>query len=168
MRQGDPGEGGGKILTTMPLCIPFPAQACSLMRTRAAFISLLLAAGAVLAAASCADLGGGDAGGRAYIITVDSIQAPSEVLLGDTLVIRFWGEIGPDGCHMFDRFETSFGPEGLDVTVWGWNSGGPACPAIYVFMDGTPLGVVPPGRGLLEIRVRRPDGTALRDTVLVR
>lgn len=138
------------------------------MRTRAVVTSMLLVAAAVFVAASCADLGGDETGGRAYIVTVDSIQAPQELVLGDTLVIGFWGEIGPDGCHMFDRFESLFGPGTLEVTVWGWNSGGPACPAIYVFMDGTPLRVVPPGRGLMEIRVRRPDGTALRDTVLVR
>jgi len=148
--------------------VPAPTNDRSLMRAHAGVPSLLLAAACVVAAVSCADLGDGDAGGRAYIIMVDSIRTPPEVLLGDTLVIRFWGEIGPDGCHMFDRFETGFGPGTLDITAWGWNSGGPACPAIYVYMDGTPLGVVPPGRGLLEIRVRRPDGTTLRDTVLVR
>jgi hypothetical protein len=125
------------------------------------------AATALLLAAACSDLGT-ERQPVPYVIMVDSIQAPPELVLGDTLVIRFWGEIGPDGCHMFDRFEHAFGPGTLDVTVWGWNSGGPACPAIYVYMDGTPLRVVPPGRGLMEIRVRRPDGTALRDTVLVR
>jgi hypothetical protein len=124
------------------------------------------AATALLLAAGCSDLGT-ERQPVPYIIAVDSIQAPAELLLGDTLVIRFWGEIGPDGCHTFDRFESLFGPGTLDVTVWGLNSGGPACPAIYTTMDGTPLRVVPPGRGLTEIRVRRPDGSALRDTVMV-
>ncbi len=40
-----------------------------------------------------------------FLIKIDSIVYPDTIQLTDTLSVKFYGEVGPDGCYEFNRFE---------------------------------------------------------------
>jgi len=57
-------------------------------------------------------------GNAQFIVKVDSMTHPSFAVTADTITIRLFGTIGPDGCHLFSHFEERRQPLGLDLTVW--------------------------------------------------
>ncbi len=40
-----------------------------------------------------------------FKIMVDSLSHPDTISVNDTLKIKFYGFVGPDGCHKISRFE---------------------------------------------------------------
>lgn len=102
-----------------------------------------------------------------FLIRVDRLECPSEVAVGDTLRLRFWGTVGPDGCHEFSHFETESSPHRLDVGVYGRHYRRFGCPEVVVMLFGQELKLPAQFPGEMVIAVSRPGEPALLDTVTV-
>ncbi len=102
-----------------------------------------------------------------FQIKVDSISHPHAIMLGDTAAIRFYGTVGPDGCHSFSHFLVIRQPRAVDFVVWGKRTIATACPAVMVYLDGRTYRYLPSLRGTLVITVHQPDGSTLRDSLQV-
>lgn len=103
-----------------------------------------------------------------YQIKVDSLVHPNAIVLGDTLLIKFYGFVGPDGCHTISRFEEIKKPEEVEIQVWGKKPDFPTvCPAVIIEMRGTIRKVVPEQQGLFLVKVKQPNDSYLIDSVLV-
>lgn len=102
-----------------------------------------------------------------FIVRVDSMSAPDAIAATDTLIVRFWGKLGPDLCSRLEGVETARGPGTFEVTFRGERSVRGQClqmPA--ALMDDETI--LPPMQDPFTIRVRQPDGTVLTKTVRVR
>ncbi|MCU0332694.1 MAG: hypothetical protein MUC75_04935 [Ignavibacteriaceae bacterium] len=51
---------------------------------------------------------------------VDSLSRPDTISVNDTLKIKFYGFVGPNGCHKFSYFEEQKILNVLELTVWGY------------------------------------------------
>jgi len=102
-----------------------------------------------------------------YKVHVDSIQVASQINLGDTLVVRFFGTIASDGCSSFSHFEALIGTQGIDLTVWAKRQEAAACPSVMVYLDGREFKWVVNSPGPLPITIHQPDGSTFQRTVLV-
>jgi len=102
-----------------------------------------------------------------FIVRVDSISHQPSVPIGDTIVIQLFGTIGSDGCHSFYRFEDSKQLNQLDLTIWGQRTLDNVCPAVMVYLDGKEYTVVATQEGWYFINIHQPDGTILRDSLIV-
>lgn len=102
-----------------------------------------------------------------FIVKVDSIKHHKFYLVGDTIKIWFYGTIGSDGCHSFYRFEGKLQPLQLDLTVYGKKKQADVCPCVMVYLDGKEYRLIATQQGLFTINIYQPDGSVLRDSLLV-
>lgn len=103
-----------------------------------------------------------------YKIKVDSLVHPNSIVLGDTLLIKFYGFVGADGCHTISRFEEIKKLEEVEIQVWGKKPDFPTvCSAVIVEMRGTIRKIVPEQQGLFLVKVKQPDDSYLIDSVFV-
>ena len=103
-----------------------------------------------------------------FVVRVDSIARTSFAASNDTIAVRFFGTIGSDGCHSFSHFETTTQLLQLDVTVWGQRKEASACPAVMVYLEGREYKFVPGQMGWFRINVHQPDGSVIRDSIIVK
>ena len=103
-----------------------------------------------------------------FIVRVDSIAHTSFAALNDTIAIRFFGTIGPDGCFSFSHFETTNESLQLDITVWGDHQEATVCPAVMVYLDGKEYRFVAGQMGWFKINVHQPDAAIMRDSIIVK
>jgi hypothetical protein len=139
------------------------------MHKRDALVAILIAAVVLALSASCVDelSGSSDATIRYSMIQIDSIQAPDTISQDDSLALRFWGAVGPSGCYSFVHFDHSWQHSLLVMTVRGKHTTGKPCHHGFVSLWGEPF-VIESRRGKLGILVHQPDGSELRDSVIVK
>ncbi|MFB0515203.1 MAG: hypothetical protein ACETWG_01200 [Candidatus Neomarinimicrobiota bacterium] len=110
-----------------------------------------------------------------FQVRVDSISAPGDFWVGDTLHIQLYGIIGLDGCNSFAHFEdqirtTEAGDTyayDLDLTVWGKRDcRALACPTVVVPLDHCYY-FYPPGPGMLFLKIHQPDDSTLQAYVRI-
>jgi hypothetical protein len=126
----------------------------------------LLSLIAVITVAGCATEP--NKGNAQFIVKVDSMTHPSFAVTADTITIRLFGTIGPDGCHLFSHFEERRQPLRLDLTVWGQVSSATVCPAMMVYLNGMEHKLVATQQGWLSINIHQPDGGILTDSIIVK
>jgi serine protease inhibitor len=103
-----------------------------------------------------------------YKIKVDEIEAPETVAVNDTITFRLYGKVGNDGCYSFSHFEDYTQNLAVDLTLWGKHDTTPgACTQAVVFLNGKPYTAIPSQQGIFYIKIHQPDGTTLRDSVIV-
>jgi len=125
----------------------------------------LIAAGFIIALNSCAVVP--DNGFVNFRINVDSTSYPENILIGDTLIIKLYGTVGTDGCSQFSNFESAEEPLKLDLTIWGKREDQAACPAVMVYLNGLEYKTISGKVGVYKINIHQPDGSILRDSVIV-
>ncbi len=103
-----------------------------------------------------------------FIVKVDSISHQSFGATGDTIAIHLFGTIGTDGCYSFCRFEDIKQPLQLDLTVWGQRSQDEVCTVVMVYLDGKQYNVVLTHQGWYYINIHQPDGSILKDSLIVK
>ncbi|MBC8321112.1 MAG: hypothetical protein H8E34_10345 [Bacteroidetes bacterium] len=103
-----------------------------------------------------------------FIIQIDSIVHPDTINFGEDLSIKFYGLIGTDGCHSFDRFEPEYTQGELAVTSWGVRIIDEACTQQMVYMNGSTLLVSDVPAGNLIIKAIQPDGSSIIQSVFVK
>jgi len=120
-----------------------------------------------LALGSC--LGGCDIlglGDREFIISVDSISVPETVLAEDSIPVRVFGWVGPDGCHRFSHFEVKKTPNRARITVRGLESNSGDCTAAPVSSDRVNV-IRPPLSDPFTVVVNQPKNEDLEQLVRV-
>ncbi len=56
----------------------------------------------------------------------------------------------------------------LDLTAWGQVSAAAVCPAVMVYLTGREYKMVATQQGWLSINIHQPDGSILRDSIIVK
>ena len=107
-------------------------------------------------------------GSTEFVVKVDSIAHTSFAASNDTMTVQFFGTIGPDGCFSFSHFETTRQPLQLDVTVWGQRTAASAFPAVMVYLDGREYKFALGEMGWFKINVHQPDGSVMRDSIMIK
>lgn len=104
-----------------------------------------------------------------YKIEITEIELPDTISLADTLVVKFYGEVGSNGCYRFSRFESNVNSDEIRVTVWGaYPKNAEACPAVMVYLIGKECKIKLTNRGMNKIIIQQPDNTTLIDYVFVK
>jgi len=101
-----------------------------------------------------------------FVIEPDSISAPASIGPGDTLRVRFFGSIGPDGCSRMERVYMRLTAAELQMEFFGIRSHGGACTQMPVVLDHAESVPPPIGTSFTITVFRR--GPALQRTVTVR
>ncbi|RLD42438.1 MAG: hypothetical protein DRI89_07285 [Bacteroidetes bacterium] len=108
-----------------------------------------------------------------FLIQIDSIVMPDTIHVTDTLLVKFYGVIGPDGCYKFDRFENA-ALEGNDPAnsmkfkIWGKHEDTGNCNQQIVYLDGAEVGINGFIKGIFNVLVVQPDGTIMVSSVYVK
>lgn len=103
-----------------------------------------------------------------YAINVDSIQHPDTLNYGSSLVIRFYGTIGPSTCYEFSRFVGNVSTSQINVQVLGKYSDESNCASEMQYLDGDSLTVNQIDSGNFVIHVFQDSTADISDTVFVR
>ncbi len=103
-----------------------------------------------------------------FIIKVDSVNYAGAAAVGDTVTMRLYGFIGPDGCYSFSHFEDNLQPLNLDLTVWGHHAENTACTQVMIYMDGKEFQIPITRMGWFFVNIHQPDGTLLRDSIPIK
>lgn len=122
-----------------------------------------LAVFAPLALGGCEVLGIG--GEERFIITVDSIVAPTEVPTNTPITVGFFGGIGADGCSRLRNIDSHRTPESLDMQFNGVREGR-SCTQMPAFLEHMTT-LYPPFADSFVIRARQPRGRVLEHTVRI-
>jgi hypothetical protein len=104
-----------------------------------------------------------------YVIEVDSLSAPTKLVAGDTLEVRFWGYVGPNSCHEFEGFEEELNPGGVELTLWTsyYRRANTGCVEMPIYLYGALYRHGPLAPGAFEIVVHQPSGELLEQTITV-
>ncbi len=103
-----------------------------------------------------------------FKIKVDKLILPDTISVNDTLVIKFYGTVGPDGCHKFKRFEVTEKQGEIHFTAWGTRPNfDTACPAVMVYLEGKEYKTKLTEPGSYKIFVHQPDNSVLIDSITV-
>jgi len=103
-----------------------------------------------------------------FKIMVDSLSHADTISVNDTLRIKFYGFVGPDGCHKFSHFEEHKISNQIELTVWGSKPNfQTACPEVLVYLDGEEYKTVLNQAGLYRIKINQPDNNILLDSIYV-
>lgn len=103
-----------------------------------------------------------------YIINIDSIVTPDTISFDQSLQIKFYGVIGPNGCYEFYRFEPNYDSNKLTIIPWGLNTNQEICTENLPMLYGTELLFNGLNYGESEIIVMKPDSTKIRQLVFVK
>ena len=103
-----------------------------------------------------------------FKIMVDSLSNADTISVNDTLRIKFYGFVGPDGCHKFLHFEEQKISNQIELTVWGSKPNfQTACPEVLVYLNGEEYKTVLNQARLYLIKINQPDNNILLDSVYV-
>lgn len=123
---------------------------------------IMLTAG-ILFSHACDGIAGPDH--EDFVVRVDSLQVVSAGSATDSLRIRLFGVVGPDGCHALQRIDADAVTEMLEITVYGRRKVGDAtCTQLEVRLDEI-VSAPPPWVPPFSIIVHQPDGSTLRHEV---
>jgi len=108
-----------------------------------------------------------------FIIQIDSIVHADTITFGETLSIKFYGEVGPNGCYSFGRLSAEYIPaenanDELLITSYGNKSNAATCPEGIVYMNGDELIVSDIPAGNLDVKAMQPDGSAITQHVFIK
>ncbi len=103
-----------------------------------------------------------------FVMQIDSIQMPSTLKLGQSLKIKFYGTIGPDGCYVFSRFDPKAEGKTITVTAYGKHEEKSVCPDVISRLEGALLEVNLLDTGRYVVHVSQPSPPDIYDTVTVR
>jgi len=102
-----------------------------------------------------------------FIIQIDSIVHADTITVGETLSIKFYGIVGPNGCYAFDRLMPEYTDGELATTALGIQTFQDLCPDQEVYMNGSELVVSDIPAGTLIVKALQPDGSAITQQVFV-
>ncbi|MCF6170446.1 MAG: hypothetical protein L3J66_05650 [Bacteroidales bacterium] len=108
-----------------------------------------------------------------FLIHIDSIVHPDTIQVTDKLTVKFYGEVGTNGCYSFNRFEkvdlSNDDPTiAIKFKVWGKYEDTGNCTQQIVYLDGAEVGINGFTKGAFSILVIQPDGSIMTGLVYVK
>jgi hypothetical protein len=104
-----------------------------------------------------------------FRINVDKITHPDTLSINDTLIIKFYGFVGPNGCHSFSHFELKEKLNQMEITVWGYRPNFDTnCTTVLIYLHGREFKTLLQQNGIHRIIVHQPDNSLLIDSVFVK
>ncbi len=102
-----------------------------------------------------------------FIIQIDSMIHLDTINFGDTLSIKFYGVVGPNGCYAFDELVAEYFIEANELAVesWGMQTFLDVCTQGEIYMNGKELLVTEIPVGDLTIVAVQPDGPNISQNV---
>jgi hypothetical protein len=92
-----------------------------------------------------------------FTIAVDSIVHPQQVMLKDTITVKFYGKIGNWHSQQFKRFDVSQTADSVIFRAVGINYVG-IDHREETYLDGMERKFLARRTGMLHIKVRQPEG----------
>lgn len=121
--------------------------------------------------AGCSTVSGSTPGDEVdtVVADVDNIEVPEHISPSDTLVVRFSGRVGPNGCYSFDRFDVERTAGRLTITPVVRHRTGDdiMCTMAIVPLDETCRVAPPFSEGTWTVTVPQPEGENISSTVEV-
>ena len=103
-----------------------------------------------------------------FTIKVDSINHPDTIFFDSTMIIQFHGHIGPTDCYSFYKFEPSYVPDSLIITVLGKHEDKQGCAPGNINLEAKTLLISNLPKGTTKVVINQPVSSALIDSVYVR
>ncbi|MAE08365.1 MAG: hypothetical protein CL661_06350 [Bacteroidetes bacterium] len=105
-----------------------------------------------------------------FIIQIDSMIHLDTINFGDTLSIKFYGVVGPNGCYAFDELVAEYFIEANELAVesWGMQTFLDVCTQGEIYMNGKELLVTEIPVGDLTIVAVQPDGPNISQNVYIK
>lgn len=104
-----------------------------------------------------------------FKIKVDSVAVPDTVAVNDSLIVKFYGMVGTNGCSRFKYFEVFQNLNGINFTLWGTRPNyNTVCPAVIIYLNGKKYKTVLKHSGEYKIIVHQPDGSLYPDSVYMK
>ena len=97
-----------------------------------------------------------------YVARVDSVRFAGQPAPSDTLRLRLFASLGPDGCHQLEEISAQKSPGRVDLTVYGVRTSDGFCMPLPARLDDWAFTVPPPFSETLLLVVHQPDGSELR------
>jgi hypothetical protein len=103
-----------------------------------------------------------------FLVKVDSINVPNEIVSNTPFEIDFVGTVGTNGCNQFELFKNSINGNDILIEAWGSvNVSAGKCPAVMVYLTGHKLSVTVPAPGDYTIKIKQPDSNILTKQIKV-
>lgn len=105
-----------------------------------------------------------------YVIMVDSIACADTVKAGEKFEVAFFGFIGPDGCHHFERFHVEEDSLSATMTLIGSKAIGQniVCTQAVQLLDGMTYEIATPDSGAFVLSIINPGlNNQLKKTIKV-
>lgn len=105
-----------------------------------------------------------------FVIQIDSMVHPDTINFGDTLSIKFYGVVGPDGCYSFDELVAEYFSDVNELAVesWGIHTFLDNCTQAIVYMNGKELLVTDIPAGDLTLVAVQPNGPNINQNVYIK
>ena len=108
-----------------------------------------------------------DFGDETFVIRVDSVSSPTTIHLNETIVFRLHGFVGPDGRYSFSHIDEKRSQSQVEITLWGRKRDAGTFSTGVIYLENTEYRTGALRSGQFILSVHQPDGTLLKDTVLV-
>lgn len=105
---------------------------------------------------------------KLFLIKVDSVLVPDNIIANEPFDITFTGTVGTNGCYQFYKFETNSEADQIVVKVWGrFYSKQEVCTDVMVYLgdEKLTLRIEEPGHYILK--VQQPDESYLTESILI-
>lgn len=103
-----------------------------------------------------------------FAIRIDTLKIQKPVFAPDTLRAKLWGIIGNSSCYQFARYqEVSHDSFQVTIKVFGTYTPSGSCAPTNVVLNAAIYRVYPVYQGLFRFFVQQPNGTTIRDSIIV-
>lgn len=105
-----------------------------------------------------------------FVIKVDSIQLPDSLVVNEQFDVKFYGNVGNNGCYSFADFVVSEDSASLNLLLKGNRevSANQVCPEVQVNLEGMTYSHKFMAAGQYRIRITNPGlGQFIQKEVLV-
>ncbi len=104
-----------------------------------------------------------------FLIKVDSIQIPENIVANESFDIIFYGTIGTNGCKQFSEFRTEKSNNEIIVEAWGkFDKKSNICPEVMVYLDGEKLNYLIKEKGNYTFRIKQTDDNSFDQQISVK
>jgi len=104
-----------------------------------------------------------------FLIKVDSIQVPENIIANEPFDIIFYGTVGTNGCKQFSDFRTEKQNNDIMIEAWGkFDKNSNICPAVMVYLDGEKLNYLIKEKGNYTFKIKQTDDNYFEKQISVK
>ena len=93
-----------------------------------------------------------------FLIKVDSVQVPENIIANEAFEIVFYGTVGTNGCFRFSEFRTEKQNNDIMLEAWGkYDKNSEICTTVMVYLDGEKLNYLIKEKGNYTFKIKQTD-----------